>query len=169
MFNGVNTNTGYRTDLDGLATLRLRAGRAFDGTLAYATAGLALGQVENRFTLDLPELGYASPGWSEDGSRQGYAVGAGIERAISARASFKAEVLYYDLDDTTVEARDPVSFPGQALDYRFDNRRRDRPRRHQLPLLTPCHPDLTPRDRRLGRSSAGSLPPSPPSGCRPAG
>lgn len=121
MFNGVHTNTGYETALDGLATLRLRAGRDFGGTLVYATGGLAMGQVENRFTLALPELGYTSPGWSEEGTRMGYAVGLGVERRLSTRVSLKAEVLRYDLDDATVEARDPVTFPGQAIDYRFDN------------------------------------------------
>lgn len=121
VFNGVNTNSGYETDIDGLATARLRAGYAFGNSLVYATGGLALGQVENRFTLEIPELGYASPDWSESGTRVGYVIGAGLEHQMTSRINFKAEVLSYDLKDTTVEARDPTNFPGQSIDYKFDN------------------------------------------------
>lgn len=120
MFNGVNTVTGYGTELDGLATLRLRAGYATGNTLLYATGGLAAGRVENRFSLELSELGYASD-WSASDTRFGYVVGAGIEHKVSARLSVKAEILGYDLRDTTVQAADPVTFPGQSIDYKFDN------------------------------------------------
>lgn len=120
-FSGIDTNTTYGTAFDGLATLRLRAGRDVGGTLVYATAGVAVAEVENRFTLDLPDLAYASPGWDEQGTRVGYAVGLGVERRLNNRVSFKAEVIHVDLEDATVEGRDPVVFEGEALDYRFDN------------------------------------------------
>lgn len=120
-FSGIDTNTAYGTAFDDLATLRLRAGRDLGGTLLYATAGLAVANVENRFTLDLPGIGYASPGWDEGGTRVGYAVGVGVERRLTERVSLKAEVIHVDLEDATVEARDPATFPGEFLDYRFDN------------------------------------------------
>jgi hypothetical protein len=31
------------------------------------------------------------------------------------------EVMGYDLSDATVRASDPVVFPGQTIDYSFDN------------------------------------------------
>ena len=121
MFNGVNTITGYGTEIDTLLMARLRAGRTFGRTLVYATGGLALARVENRFTLAIPELGYTSPDWSASGTRAGYVLGAGIERRLSARLSAKAEIVHFDLRDVTVGAADPVSFPGQTIAYRFKN------------------------------------------------
>ena len=61
VFFGVQTITRYETDIKALATLRLRAGYATGASLLYATAGLATGDVRNALSLELPELGYASP------------------------------------------------------------------------------------------------------------
>lgn len=119
-FNGVNTVTGYGTELDTLATARLRAGYASGATLFYVTGGLAAGRVRNGFSLELTELGYAND-WSASGTRFGYVVGAGIERRMSERLSAKLEVMGYDLADATVNASDPVVFPGQTISYEFDN------------------------------------------------
>ena len=122
VFFGVNTITGYETDVKALATLRLRAGYATGANLLYATAGLAAGDVRNAFALEIPELGYTSPDdWSEDGIRTGYALGLGVERKVSARVSLRAEAIYYDLEDVEIEATDEASFPGQRLDYEFAN------------------------------------------------
>ena len=120
IFNGVNTITGYGTELDTLATARLKAGYASGETLFYVTGGLAAGRVKNSFSLELTELGYASD-WSASDTRFGYVVGAGIERKVSGRFSAKVEVMGYDLSDATVRASDPVVFPGQTIDYSFDN------------------------------------------------
>jgi len=119
-FNGVNTVTGYETELDTLATARLRAGYASGESLFYVTGGLAAGRVRNGFSLELTELGYAND-WSESGTRFGYVVGAGIERRMSERLSAKLEVMGYDLADATVNAADPAVFPGQTISYEFDN------------------------------------------------
>lgn len=121
VFFGVNTITGYETALDGLATARLRLGYTVGEALLYGTGGIAFGEVENRFTLALPELGYTSPDWSEDGIRVGYIVGAGLEYRITPRIGVRAELLHYDLEDVTVHASDPTNFPGQTIDYEFDN------------------------------------------------
>lgn len=121
IFNGVNTITGYETELGGLGTARLRLGYAIGETLVYGTGGVALGGVENRFSLALPELGYSSPDWSEDALRFGYVIGGGIERQVSEAMRVRAEVLHYDLENATVDAADPISFPGQTISYEFDN------------------------------------------------
>ena len=126
MFPGVITDTRYRTEFERFATLRLRSGFSKGDTLFYGTAGVAAGLVENEFSLSLPNFpgltdGYSSPNWSEKETRYGYVVGAGIEHRLTSRVSFKAEAQYYDLSDATVEGRDPASFPGQEIDYSFDN------------------------------------------------
>ncbi|WP_424930250.1 outer membrane protein [Amaricoccus tamworthensis] len=121
IFNGVNTVTGYRTELDGLATARVRLGYSFGDTLAYATGGIAAGRVTNSFSLEMTELGYTSPDWNTSGTRFGYVLGAGVEHRMTEAVSIKAEILSYDLKDATVHATDPTNFPGQAIDYEFDN------------------------------------------------
>lgn len=120
-FFGIDTITGYRTQIDTMATLRLRAGYASGRTLLYATAGLAGGDVRSEFTLDLPDLGYSSPDWSEDERRYGYVVGLGVERRIGARVGLKAEAMYYDLEEARIVGTDSATFPGQRLDYEFQN------------------------------------------------
>lgn len=119
-----DTDTTYGTDISGLATLRLRAGFAQERNLFYGTAGVAAAQVENTFTLGLPEPDVLPPysnSWSEDDTLYGYVVGIGFERKLSPRVSLKGEVLYYDLEDVTVEARDNPTFSDQGLDYEFQN------------------------------------------------
>lgn len=124
-FNGVITETGYRTEIDKLAMLRLRAGIARGPSLFYGTGGLAAGDVTNRFSLDLPNLpaipgGYGNR-WAEDGIRFGYVIGAGLEHRVSERTSIKAELLHFDLEDVTVHAEDPPVFADNSIDYRFKN------------------------------------------------
>lgn len=126
LFPGVITNTSYRTEISSLATLRLRGGYAAGRTFFYGTAGVAAGRVANEFTLNLPNFpglpdGYTSPNWHEDETRYGFVVGAGIERRLTDRISLKGEALYYDLQNVTVAGRDPTNFPGQEIDYTFDN------------------------------------------------
>lgn len=121
---GVTTDTTYQTEINSLATLRLRGGFARDRDMFFATAGLAAGQVKNEFTLGLP--GYPldptySNSWENDDTLFGFVVGAGYERRITDRLSLKGEVLYYNLEDVTIEARDPAAFPDQGIDYEFQN------------------------------------------------
>ena len=118
-FNGVTTTTRYATEIDALVTLRLRAGIALDDTLVYATGGLAAGSVTNRFSLTF--TGYDND-WDSQDLQVGYAVGVGLEHAFSPEIGLRAEVMHFDLRDTVVKARDEVAFPGEAIDYRFENR-----------------------------------------------
>lgn len=125
LFEGVDTKTSYSTSVDALGSLRLRAGFAQDRNLFFATAGLAAGRVENRFTLDVPEFpavfnGAIDEEWSEDGTRHGYILGVGMERRLTDRLSIKGEVMYYDLEDVTIEARSS-RFEGEGIDYEFEN------------------------------------------------
>ncbi len=117
----INTNTRYETEFGAIGTLRARGGYAFGDTLVFATAGLAVGKVSNRFALALPEIGYASPDWSASGIRAGYAVGVGIEQRLSSSVSLKFETLYVNFADRTVMGIDSVAFPGESIGYRFRN------------------------------------------------
>ncbi len=118
---GVETISRFGTQIDGLATLGFRGGYAMGDTLVYGTFGIATASVRNEYTLDLTGGGIPVLDFAEDGNRWGYAIGFGMERRLNERVSVLGELLYYDLDDVTVEARSPAFFPGNALDYTFGN------------------------------------------------
>ncbi|MEO3389310.1 outer membrane beta-barrel protein [Mesorhizobium sp. CAU 1741] len=82
-------------ELDYLATLRGRIGYAFSDTmLAYATGGLAYGDVETRFLTNTPAAFVVSGGQDSD---WGYTVGAGLETKVTSNISFGLEYLYTNL------------------------------------------------------------------------
>jgi outer membrane immunogenic protein len=120
IFEGQETITSFHTELDNLATARVRAGVAADRALFYVTGGLAAGHVGNEFQIDLPDLGMGFGPWSADGLLWGYSVGAGVEYALTEDVTAKLEYLYYDLSDRSVRATDGA-FPGQQITYRFLN------------------------------------------------
>jgi len=78
-----------------LGSARARVGVAFDKALIYATGGLAFGQVNNRWE-------YSGLKASDNGWKTGYAVGAGIDYAVSPSWTVRAEGIYYALEATTV-------------------------------------------------------------------
>ncbi len=87
---------GYtaETKIDWLATVRGRAGVAFDRTLVYATGGVAIASVKT--TLN---DGYTSGiiTTSSTPTYVGWTVGGGVEMAFWSNWSAKAEYLYVDL------------------------------------------------------------------------
>jgi outer membrane immunogenic protein len=71
-------------------TLRGRAGFALNNILFYGTAGLAYGNLRAQNT---------ATGFSQDSSGLGWVIGAGMEVALMANWSVRAEYLYVDLSD----------------------------------------------------------------------
>lgn len=94
-----------RDNTDYFGTVRARLGYAMDRTLLYVTGGWAYGDTSNRSaTIDyyaplatpgIPSASYANT--SGAGSRSGYALGGGVEYALSNNWTAKAEYLYVDL------------------------------------------------------------------------
>lgn len=81
--------------LTNLMTLRARAGYTFDNTLLFVAGGYAGGAIRSALTdAALPPGGqsFNSRNWSN-----GFAVGAGVEYAVSKNISAKAEYLYTGL------------------------------------------------------------------------
>jgi outer membrane immunogenic protein len=76
---------------DYVASIRGRAGVAFDQNLVYGTAGVAF-------------LGYADEADAlvEDDSAVGFVIGAGWERKIADNISFGVEGLYYNFESDGV-------------------------------------------------------------------
>ncbi|MDO9415702.1 outer membrane protein [Pararhizobium sp.] len=83
-------------DLDYLATLRARLGYTVtDSMLAYATGGLAYGDVD--FSYSQPGSGAVTTTSGGQDSKFGYTVGAGLEAKLTEQVSFGVEYLYTNL------------------------------------------------------------------------
>jgi outer membrane immunogenic protein len=95
--------------LDWTSTVRGRVGFAFDRFMIYGTGGAAMGGLESNALAD-------------DDTRFGYAVGGGIEAALTDNISAKAEYLYIDLGDDDLGGT-PVDFDAHTvkggLNFRF--------------------------------------------------
>jgi outer membrane immunogenic protein len=76
-----------KSELDWFGTVRGRAGYAIDRALLYVTGGYAVGSIKNSVSF---------PGWFEGNSRtaSGYAIGGGVEYALTGAWSVKAEYQY---------------------------------------------------------------------------
>lgn len=87
-----------------LGGARARAGVTFmdDRLLAYGTAGLAFGKVNNT-GIELRDTSF-------ENMRLGWTAGAGLEWAVMPQVSIKGEYLYTDLDKTFKD--DGVTGPG---------------------------------------------------------
>lgn len=87
----------YKSSIEWMSTVRLRAGVALDNLYLYATGGIAFADFNNRmrdtFEVDATEQ---YPSWKGDSSRIGWTVGAGLEYALSSRLTLMTEVLYAD-------------------------------------------------------------------------
>lgn len=101
----VAIRTAARARLNWLGTVRLRAGFTLDRALIYATGGLAFGQARNGTTILSAGISDGVPYaglWrgESSGTRTGWALGGGVEYAVTQNLSLKAEYLYYDLGTT---------------------------------------------------------------------
>ncbi|MDP3560574.1 MAG: outer membrane beta-barrel protein [Legionellaceae bacterium] len=89
-----------------LATIRGRIGKlASDSMLAYVTAGPAFGRTQLAFDQRVVEVSCASGACATGNQHQtntGWTVGGGIEYAVTKRATYKAEYLYANLGNNTL-------------------------------------------------------------------
>lgn len=101
---GIDPSIGtfyHETELDWLASLRLRAGFAIDRILVYGTGGLVWANVNQR----LGETG--DPALYDDGdSRFGWTIGAGLEYAFLNNWTGRVEYRYYDLGSEDADGAD---------------------------------------------------------------
>jgi outer membrane immunogenic protein len=94
------TNT-FRSRLEYLGTVRGRVGYAYDRALFYATGGFAYGKSEHHIDMLGPTGNLQFSGDSSD-VKTGYAVGAGVEYAVTDNVTVKGEYLFFDLGKDTV-------------------------------------------------------------------
>jgi outer membrane immunogenic protein len=112
--DGAGGVTEFQTDLDWLATARLRVGYAFDNILVYATAGGAAGETDDQIDTGAGLL-------NERRSRKGWTAGAGFEWGITDKWTAKGEYLYVDLGEETVSDNGPIVIPGAATSVDFEH------------------------------------------------
>lgn len=82
----------YHSSANFFATIRGRAGVAFDRALIYLTAGVAAGGARGPAVLSIGGSQFSAP-WSQS-SRMKYALGAGFEYAFADDWSARAEYLF---------------------------------------------------------------------------
>jgi opacity protein-like surface antigen len=88
--------------LESLAAARVRAGYAMGPYLAYATGGLARGDVKHSFRTSNGVNTFVP---TSDGKVDGYQWGAGLERQLDGRVRVGLEYLYTKLDDDSHNVR----------------------------------------------------------------
>jgi outer membrane immunogenic protein len=86
------------------AMTRARVGFAFDRALLYATGGAIFTDLHDQI---FSFAGVQSPNVA---AKSGWAVGAGLEYALTSQWSIKGEYLHYDLGDTNVETSNSVNY-----------------------------------------------------------
>ncbi|MFG1359644.1 outer membrane protein [Xanthobacter pseudotagetidis] len=95
------------SSVDYFGTIRARLGYAIDRFLPYITGGIAYGKSGTDVTfIGVPVFSDSSTSW-------GWTLGAGGEFAITNHWTFKAEYLYVDLGDNTLDLTGivPPGFP----------------------------------------------------------
>lgn len=105
---------------DWLSSMRFRLGYSFGSWMLYGTAGLAFSDFD---------IAAGTPGFERTKSETlfGYAVGAGVDYALTPNLSLKADVLYYGFEDVsvatplgTLNADPDVTTFRAGVTYRFD-------------------------------------------------
>jgi opacity protein-like surface antigen len=107
------TNAGLNCDnrIGPMAAVTGRAGYAFDRSLVYATAGVAL--ANERYTLNSKAIAGGTISTAE-ATNWGWTVGAGIEHALNARWSVVAEYKYVDFGSRDVAFAVPAAIAAAA-------------------------------------------------------
>lgn len=115
----------YQNDLNWLASLRGRIGVPVDQFLLYATGGIAFAGVKNEMhSDDFPDEDFEDT----DSTLTGYAVGGGVEYAMTSNLILRLEGLYYDFGSDTyaqqiggelMEIENDVVVVRAGLGYKF--------------------------------------------------
>jgi outer membrane immunogenic protein len=100
-----DTKSGFSNRIRWLNTDRIRMGLAVGNTMAYVTAGLAVGGVKN--SLNLPSVGSDCAGGicnkSESKTRVGWAAGGGVEHILwNSNWTVGLEALFVDLGESSL-------------------------------------------------------------------
>jgi len=107
------------TDIQGLATLRARAGIDFSGTLIYGTAGIGWMKLHDNFNVlgaDAKGGNFSSSKWAP-----AFVVGGGVEQKLTQNWSVKGEVLWAKAETTTAAPTDLSYFDTTTPPVNYDH------------------------------------------------
>lgn len=113
--NRVGPNVSDSSDVAWLATIRGRAGLAFESTLFYLTGGAAFGHLNNS-VAPLSD-GISRVSFTQDQTKTGWTLGVGAEHMFAPNWIGRAELRYVDLGKTSVEC-----VPGAGVCLNADRR-----------------------------------------------
>lgn len=103
-------------EVNGLATLRARAGVAVQNLLFFGTGGIAVGTVKT--TISMTKLGSSTPAEIRGSSellKAGWVAGGGVEFALNDAWSVGVEHLYFNLGDQTATGVSDASWGVSGL------------------------------------------------------
>jgi outer membrane immunogenic protein len=116
LVTGLPLNNTFRSRIDYLGTVRGRLGYSWDRTLFYATGGLAYGETKHSVDMFGP-TGNTQFSGAQSSVKAGYAIGAGIEYALTDKISAKTEYLYYNLGKDTLNVAVISGSGGRGTGY----------------------------------------------------
>jgi len=95
----------YDTSLVWYGSARGKLGIAQDRWLAYITGGLAFGELKHNYNpgLNVPNCGSVGATCSNNVTRAGWTLGAGLEYALMNNWSVKVEYNYIDLGSSAIQ------------------------------------------------------------------
>lgn len=99
-FDGSNIALSAGSELTSFATVRARAGYSWDRALLYVTGGWAHARIKSGLDVSYDSESLIS--LSRKHNLNGWALGAGLEYALTDRLSFKTEYLYMDFGKATL-------------------------------------------------------------------
>lgn len=100
--------------VDNMGTLRARAGWALDDTLLYASAGVALAEMEFGGLVGPGAVADSHTDWTT-----GLALGGGIEHAITDNLSVSLDYMYVDFQDSKHYLTDGAG-AGGTVDMKYN-------------------------------------------------
>jgi outer membrane immunogenic protein len=89
-------------DVNSIATLRGRAGLVVESTLFYLTGGAAFGHIRDKVAI-LQGNGATGFSFTQEQTKVGWTVGAGVEHEFAPHWTARAELRYIDLGKTSVD------------------------------------------------------------------
>lgn len=122
-------DASFSSEVDWLASLRLRAGRAFGDFMPFATAGVGFGRYDVSGVVAFEDDGDANDtplSGSADGVAIGPVFGGGLDYMIAPNVILRGEALYYWFgEDVDMSEFDIGTVDGAAVDvdgrFEFEN------------------------------------------------
>jgi outer membrane immunogenic protein len=109
---GLSSNQTNSEQINWFGTVRAKLGYALNNWLAYATGGLAYGEVATSGSFVSPPLDFTG---SDNTTKVGWTAGAGLNYGLTRNWIVGVEYLYVDLGKVSYTETQPALAPGASL------------------------------------------------------